>query len=91
MSFEVVGYYIIRQSIGSALQPARVASNPAAVLNVPSSARSDLRVCGCGPYTLREPSASQDQWSEAFRAGAVFLSSLMVIFVFGLRTHVTPS
>ena len=35
--------------IGFALQPARVVSCRAAVLDGQSSARLDLGVCGCGP------------------------------------------
>ena len=60
---------------------------PAAVLDGQNSARPDLGVCGCGPSIQREPSASQNQWSEAARKGAVFLSNLIVSFAIGLCTR----
>ena len=46
-----------------------------------STPRPEPGVCGCGPCTCGELSASQNQWSEAVSEGAAFLVNLAVGFV----------
>ena len=67
---------LIRLPIGFALQPARVVSYPAVVIDGRSIAPPDLGVC-------------RIKWSKAARKGAVFLFNLVVSFAIGLCSRVT--